>query len=63
MLGIRESTERLERLINDLLDLSVIEAGKAALKPTSFSMIRLLREVRDTLKPMAEESRSILKSV
>jgi signal transduction histidine kinase/HAMP domain-containing protein len=55
MLGIRESTERLERLINDLLDLSVIEAGKAALKPTSFSMMRLLREVRDTLKPMAEE--------
>ena len=57
MLGIRESTERLERLINDLLDLSVIEAGKATLKPTSFSMIRLLREVRDTLKPMAEEKR------
>ena len=25
------------------------------MKPTSFSMIRLLREVRDTLKPMAEE--------
>jgi signal transduction histidine kinase len=57
MIGIKESTERLERLINDLLDLSVIEAGKATLKPTSFSMIRLLREVRDTLKPMAEEKR------
>jgi len=55
MVGIKESTERLERLINDLLDLSVIEAGKAALKPTSFSMMRLLREVRDSLKPMAEE--------
>jgi len=55
MTGIKESTERLERLINDLLDLSVIEAGKSGLKPTSFSMTSLLREVTDTLKPMAEE--------
>jgi signal transduction histidine kinase len=54
MVGIKESTERLERLINDLLDLSVIEAGKAALKPTTFSLLKLLREVTDTLKPMAE---------
>jgi signal transduction histidine kinase/HAMP domain-containing protein len=57
MIGIKESTERLERLINDLLDLSVIEAGKTGLKPTSFSMMSLLREVTDTLKPMAEEKR------
>ena len=55
MFGIRESTARLERLINDLLDLSVIEAGKTELKPTSFSMMGLLREVTDTLKPMAEQ--------
>ena len=55
MVGIKESTERLERLINDLLDLSVIEAGKAALKPTSFSLMKLLREVTDTLTPIAEE--------
>jgi signal transduction histidine kinase/HAMP domain-containing protein len=55
MTGIKESTERLERLINDLLDLSVIEAGKSGLKPTSFSMASLLSEVAATLKPMAEE--------
>jgi signal transduction histidine kinase len=57
MVGIKESTERLERLINDLLDLSVIEAGKMELKPTSFSMMSLLREVAETLKPMAETKR------
>ena len=55
MIGIKESTERLERLINDLLDLSVIEAGKATLKPTSFSLVQLLHQVSNTLKPMAEE--------
>jgi signal transduction histidine kinase len=55
MTGIKESTERLERLINDLLDLSVIEAGKATLKPTSFSLVQLLHQVSDTLKPMAED--------
>ncbi|HEY7319177.1 MAG TPA: GAF domain-containing protein [Candidatus Binatia bacterium] len=54
MVGIKESTERLERLINDLLDLSVIEAGKATLKPTSFPLMKLLRDVADTLKPMAD---------
>ena len=37
------------------LILSVIEAGKAALKPTSFPMMSLLREVAVTLKPMMEE--------
>jgi signal transduction histidine kinase len=55
MSGIKESTERLERLINDLLDLSVIEAGKTQLRPTNFSMPALLHEVANTLKPVAEE--------
>jgi len=54
MTGIKESAERLARLINDLLDLSVIEAGRTGLKPTSFSMASLLHEVTDTLKPVAE---------
>jgi signal transduction histidine kinase len=53
MIGIKESTERLERLINDLLDLSVIEAGKSRVRSASFSMVSLLREVIDVLKPVA----------
>jgi signal transduction histidine kinase len=54
MIGIKESTERLERLINDLLDLSVIEAGKTRVRPARFSMVNLLHEVIYTLKPVAE---------
>jgi signal transduction histidine kinase len=54
MKGLKESAERLARLINDLLDLSVIEAGRTGLKPSSFSMARLLHEVTDTLRPVAE---------
>jgi signal transduction histidine kinase len=53
--GIKESTDRLARLINDLLDLSVIEAGRMQLKPTSFSLVSLIHEVTDTLRPVAED--------
>jgi signal transduction histidine kinase/HAMP domain-containing protein len=52
--GIKESTERLTRLINDLLDHSVIEAGKTELRPAHFSLVNLLNEVADNLRPTAE---------
>jgi signal transduction histidine kinase len=60
MSGIKQSTERLERLINDLLDLSVIEAGKTQLRPSHFSLPALLHEVVNTLKPVAQEKRIAL---
>jgi signal transduction histidine kinase/HAMP domain-containing protein len=53
--GIKESTERLTRLINDLLDLSVIEKGRTELKPAHFSLNKLLDEVADNLRPTAED--------
>jgi signal transduction histidine kinase/HAMP domain-containing protein len=53
--GIKESTERLTRLINDLLDHSVIEAGKTELRPAHFSLVNLLNEVADNLRSTAEE--------
>jgi signal transduction histidine kinase len=55
MRGIKESTDRLARLIDDLLNLSVIEAGRMELKPASFPLLSLIHEVTETLKPMAEE--------
>jgi signal transduction histidine kinase len=53
--GIKESAERLARLIDDLLDLAIIESGRLELKPTSFSVVSLIDEVTDTLRPVAEE--------
>jgi signal transduction histidine kinase/HAMP domain-containing protein len=53
--GIKESTERLTRLINDLLDLSVIEKGRTELKPAHFSLNKLVDEVAGDLRPTAEE--------
>jgi signal transduction histidine kinase len=53
--GIKESAERLARLIDDLLDLAIIESGRLELKPASFSAVSLIDEVADTLRPVAEE--------
>jgi signal transduction histidine kinase len=53
--GIKESAERLARLIDDLLDLAIIESGRLELKPASFSVVSLIDEVTDALRPVAEE--------
>src|SRR5262245_20626542 len=53
--GIKDSTERLARLIRDLLDLSVIESGKIELKMVRFSLPSLIREVAEILAPVAQE--------
>jgi signal transduction histidine kinase len=52
---IRASSDRLGRLIKDLLDLSIIEAGRIELKPTPFTLANLVREVANSLRPVAEE--------
>lgn len=48
------NTERLIRLINDILDLERMESGRAPLKLRRCSILDLAREAVDTMSPMAE---------
>lgn len=48
---IRSSATHLLTLINELLDLSRIEAGKVDLNPTHLDLEKLLRETMETVSP------------
>jgi signal transduction histidine kinase/CheY-like chemotaxis protein len=49
---IRRSAEGLLDLVNDLLDLAKIEAGKVEVRPTEFSVPGLFSAVRGMLRPL-----------
>ena len=58
MLG---GAETLLALINDLLDMSRIQAGKFALEPYPFPIGRAVRSVLDNLAPLAEKRHQALR--
>lgn len=59
---IRASADRLARLIDDLLDLSVIESGRMEVKAEHLSIASVLRHISDTLKPVAGEKQIALEA-
>ena len=52
---IQSSAKHLLSLINDLLDIAKIESGKVDIRTESVDVVAVIREVVNTLKPMAEE--------
>ena len=52
---VRSNTQHLAGLINDLLDLSKIESGKTEVKPSHVSLVGLVHEVVESLRPVAAE--------
>jgi signal transduction histidine kinase/sugar lactone lactonase YvrE/ActR/RegA family two-component response regulator len=52
---VRRSGEHLMKLVDDLLDLSRIEAGRFVLEPAPADLWSLVDEVADLLRPLAAE--------
>ncbi|MEM7355490.1 MAG: tetratricopeptide repeat protein, partial [Acidobacteriota bacterium] len=55
---IRDSGRHLMALINDVLDLSKIEAGKMTLTPSTFDIAGLVDSVTPTIRPLADRNRN-----
>src|SRR6201999_882414 len=56
---IRRAATDLSELVNDLLDLSKVEAGKIIIRPTEFEVKDLFGALRGMLKPLLAHNSSI----
>jgi signal transduction histidine kinase len=56
---IRGAASHLLAMINEVLDLSRIEAGKLDLRPTEIDLHLMLRGAMDTVRPVAAKNRTV----
>jgi PAS domain S-box-containing protein len=61
--NVLTSGRNLLRLINDILDLSKVEAGRMTLTITEFDAKTVLDEVRATMMPLAERKQQVIQVV
>jgi signal transduction histidine kinase/CheY-like chemotaxis protein len=56
---VRESARGLTELVNDLLDLAKVEAGKVTIRPSNFRVEGLFAALRGMLKPLLSQNSSV----
>lgn len=56
---IRDSAHGLTELVNDLLDLAKVEAGKVTIRPNVFDVEGLFAALRGMLKPLLSQNSSV----
>jgi signal transduction histidine kinase/DNA-binding response OmpR family regulator len=56
---IKGSAQDLTDLVNDLLDLAKVEAGKVAIRPTNFDVNTLFAALRGMLRPLLAQNSSV----
>lgn len=59
---IERNGKQLLTLINDILDLSKIEAGKVELSISSFPIVELVQSITESLQPIADEKKLAMKT-
>ncbi len=56
---IQSSAKSLSELVNDVLDLAKVEAGKIVIRPRNFEIKEIFRILRGMLKPLVQSSTSV----